>query len=135
MILNAPSLTTGVGTTGGVGTMTVRAVPPAKPEKSSAELTAVAGLFANAPSFQIRQPMLMLVAVGVLQSSALVQPAMPGSHIYPWYIGFPLGLLAGTGPYSFSMVSICSGRRQCADLAPRQCRALSLLMTTGVVQR
>jgi len=41
------------------------------------------------PTFHTRQPPLMFVAVGVLQSVGLVQPAMPASHIHGAYCGSP----------------------------------------------
>src|SRR5689334_12632009 len=94
-IETVPSLLTFAGRIGGVGTITVPAAPPVPSLKSSALFSAVLGLVANAPSFQMRQPVEMLVAVGVLQSTALVHPAMPGSHIQGKYGCTPLGV---TGP-------------------------------------
>src|SRR6476660_9340268 len=90
-----PSLFTLAGRIGGVGTMTVPAAPPVPPLKSKALFSAALGFAEKLPSFQPRHPVEMFVAVGVLQSTALVQPAMPGSHIHPKYGRTPLGV---TGP-------------------------------------
>src|SRR5687768_16145912 len=90
--LASPSFAVGAGRIGGVANSSGIAPPP-----RLAKLNAPFGVLLtcgtkaglNWPTFHCRQPPLMLVAVGVLQSTGLVQPAMPASHIHLAYCGLP----------------------------------------------
>src|SRR5262245_28291827 len=87
-----PSLAVGAGRIGGVAKSSGIAPPPRLAKLSApfdTLLTCGTNAGLNAPTFHARQPPLMLVAVGVLQSTALVQPAMPASHIHLAYCGLP----------------------------------------------
>src|SRR6185436_8155840 len=90
--LASPSFAVGAGRIGGVAKSSGIAPPP-RLAKLSAPLDALVTCGTKAalywPTFHVRQPPLMLVAVGVLQSTALVQPAMPASHIHGAYCGLP----------------------------------------------
>src|SRR5687767_15832065 len=90
--LASPSFAVGAGRIGGVAERSGIAPPPrlAKFSAPFAELLTCGTKFAlKPPMFQRRQPPLMLVAVGVLQSTGLVHPAMPASHIQGAYCGTP----------------------------------------------
>src|SRR5688500_7457733 len=87
-----PSLAVGAGRIGGVANSSGIAPPPRLAKLNApfgALLTCGTKPGLKMPAFHRRQPMLMLVAVGVLQSSGLVQPAMPASHIHGAYCGLP----------------------------------------------
>src|SRR5262245_7515298 len=87
-----PSFAVGAGRIGGVANSSGNAPPP-RLAKLSAPFDALVTCGTNAalyaPTFQVRQPPLMLVAPGRLQSAVLVQPAMPASHIHGAYWGLP----------------------------------------------
>src|SRR5690349_510734 len=88
-----PSFAVGAGRIGGVAKSSGIAPPPRLAKLSApfkALVTCGTKLGLNGPTFQIRQPVFILVAVGVLQSAVLVQPAMPASHIHGAYWGLPL---------------------------------------------
>src|SRR5580765_923843 len=87
-----PSFAVGAGRIGGVANSSGIAPPP-RLAKLSAPFGAGVTCGTNAglkmPTFHTRQPTLMLVAAGALQSAAVVQPAMPASHIQGAYCGRP----------------------------------------------
>ena len=91
--LASPSFAVGAGRIGGVAKSSGIAPPP-RLAKFSAPfgtlLTCGTKAALNPPTFQTRQPPLMVVAPGRLQSAVLVQPAMPASHIQGAYCGLPL---------------------------------------------
>src|SRR4051794_40517507 len=91
----SPSFAVGAGRIGGVANRSGMAPPP-KLAKFSAPFEALVTCGTNVelkpPMFHARQPPLMFVAVGVLQSVVLVHPAMPASHIHGAYCGTPCEL-------------------------------------------
>src|SRR4026209_264265 len=90
--LARPSFAVGAGRVGGVAKSSGSAPPPRLAKLSAPFeelLTCGTNAEVNMTTFHSRQPGLMLVAVGVLQSAALVQPAMPASHIQGVYCGLP----------------------------------------------
>src|SRR6185295_5502770 len=92
LIFASPSFAVGAGRIGGVAKSSGIAPPPRLAKLSApfgVGLTCETNVVLYPPMFQARQPPLMLVATGVLQSTALVQPAMPASHIHGAYCGVP----------------------------------------------
>src|SRR5689334_5070573 len=93
--LASPSFAVGAGRIGGVAKSSGIAPPP-----RLAKLSAPFGVVLTCgwkpvlkpPTFHKRQPPLMAVELGadsLLQSVALVQPAMPASHIHRAYCATP----------------------------------------------
>src|SRR3954451_2570343 len=92
MRLASPSFAVGAGRIGGVAKRSGIAPPPRLAKLSApfdALVTCGTKFALNPPTFHERQPPLMFVAPGRLQSAALVQPAMPASHIHGAYCGTP----------------------------------------------
>src|SRR3954451_14645283 len=92
LMFASPSFAVGAGRIGGVAKSSGMAPPPrlAKLSAPFEELLTCGTKFAlKAPTFQERQPPLMLVAPGRLQSAVLVHPAIPASHIHGAYCGTP----------------------------------------------
>ena len=90
--LARPSFAVGAGRIGGVAKSSGIAPPPRLAKLSApfgVLLTWGIKLALKPPMFQARQPPLMFAAVGVLQSTGLVHPAMPASHIHGAYCGTP----------------------------------------------
>src|SRR4051794_21385977 len=92
LILASPSFAVGAGRIGGVANSSGIAPPPRLAKLSApfgVALTCDTKAALYPPTFQERQPPLMFVAPGTLQSTALVHPAMPASHIHGAYCGRP----------------------------------------------
>src|SRR5512138_2313227 len=90
--LASPSFAVGAGRIGGVAKSSGIAPPPRLAKLNApfgAFVTCGTKLALKPPMFQARQPPLMLVASGALQSTLLVHPAMPASHIHGAYWGTP----------------------------------------------
>src|SRR6185436_20997439 len=89
----SPSFAVGAGRMGGVANSSGIAPPPRLAKLNAPfgkRLTCGTKAVLKPPTFQRRQPPLMLVAPGRLQSAVLVQPSMPASHIHGAYCGSPL---------------------------------------------
>src|SRR4029079_10164729 len=130
-----PALAVGAGRIGGVAKSRGSAPPPrlAKLSAPFDEVLTCGTKFAlNVPTFQVRQPPLIFVAPGTLQSAVLVQPAMPASHIHGAYCGTPCEF--GAPDEKMLMIaSIWSAARQLASLPPGHLSASMNGFTTGVV--
>src|SRR5688500_19664404 len=114
-----PSLAVGAGRIGGVANSSGIAPPPRLAKLSAPfELLLTPGmkLALKLPTFHRRQPVLMLVAPGALQSAALVQPAMPASHIHGAYCGSPADFGAPE-PSMFLIAPIWSAATQAGVLS------------------
>src|SRR6478672_8180134 len=92
LIFAKPSFAVGAGRIGGVAKSSGIAPPPRLAKLSApfgVGLTCETNVEMYPPTFHKRQPPLMFVAPGRLQSAVLVQPAMPASHIHGAYCGTP----------------------------------------------